>query len=117
MIQLQLFQQFADNADGLEKQYPDKIHIKGSVFGLGYCHGAIRSGKYGIPKIKAYHDSIPNSFVTYSESAITKDYSCGLASFDDDKILERVWNNLDKYCQTFSKFHCVGEPDFSLKLE
>ena len=41
MIQLQLFQQVADYADGLEKQYPDKIHINGSVFGLGYCHGAI----------------------------------------------------------------------------
>lgn len=117
MIQLQLFQPFAYNADELEKQCLSNNQIKGSVFGLGYCRGAIRSGKYGIPRIKAYWDEIPCNFVTYSESTSTKDYSCGLASFDDDKILERVWNNFDKYIPTFSKFMCVGEPDFSLKLE
>ena len=101
----------------MEKQCLDKNQIKGSVFGLGYCYGAIRSGKYGIPKIKAFHDAIPDNFVTYSECKTIKDYSYGLASYDDDKILERVWNNFDRYIPSFSKFQCVGEPDFSLKLE
>lgn len=117
MIQSQLFQPFAYSADELSKQCLSTKQIKGSVFGLGYCHGAMRSGKYGIPKIKAYRDEIPSNFITYSESTSVKDYSCGLASFDDDIILERVWNNFDKYIPIFSKFICVGEPDFSLKIE
>ena len=117
MIQLELFEPFATYADGLKGQCQGDNRIKGSMFGLGYCYGAMRSGKYGIPELKAYHDTIPENFVTYGECSTTKDYSCGLASFDDDKILERVWNNFDKYIPTFSKFQCVGEPDFSLKLE
>ena len=117
MIQLNLFSPFADNTEISASQILVRQDTKGSAFGLGYCSGAIRSGKYGIPKLKAYHDAIPVNFITYSECTSTKEFSCGLASFDDDKSIERGWNNFDKYIHTFSKFQCVGEPDFSLKIE
>ncbi|MCF0190022.1 MAG: DUF4417 domain-containing protein [Marinilabiliaceae bacterium] len=117
MIQLELFNPFEYTTDCNKKQEKVSNIVKGSFFGLGLYSGAILSGKYGIPRLKPYYDSIPNSFITYSECTTTKDYSCGLASFDDDLFLERVWNNYNRYSSTFSKFHCVGEPDFSLKLE
>lgn len=117
MIQLNLFSHFEEVSDVEGMQCQQEEEEKGSVFGLGYCSGAIRSGKYGIPKIKAYHDVIPENFVTYSEFSTSTDYSCGIVSFDDDKVIERVWKNPDRYISTFSKFQCVGEPDLSLKLK
>lgn len=115
MIQKYLFPQFEDNSIDYRVQCT-KNNRNSAVSGLGYCSEAICSGKYGIPKIKAYHDVIPERFITYSESSRSNEYSCGVSSFDDDFILDRVWRNADKYISTFSKFQCVCEPDFSLKL-
>ena len=104
--------------DGMSDNYRAECIQSNSntVFGIRYCTEAILSGKYGIPKIKAYHDTIPQKFITYSESSTSSDYSCGVSSFDEDLFLERIWKNADKYISTFSKFHCICEPDFSLKI-
>ncbi len=116
MIQLNLFSHFEDTSNDKKIQSLNDIE-NNSIFGLRYCFDAIRSGKYGIPKIKAYHDTIPENFVTYSDHSTSKDFSCGIVSYDEDKVIERIWKKPDKYIPFFSKFQCVGEPDLSLKVK
>ncbi|MDO4190628.1 MAG: DUF4417 domain-containing protein [Bacteroidales bacterium] len=116
MIQNLLFSPFAYETCEMEK--PDFKRFKsGVVLGLRYCSKARLSGKYGVPMIKAYRGAVPDKFITYSDSTRVTDYSCGVVSFDSDNVLERVWNNPEKYIPILSRFSCVGEPDFSLKLE
>lgn len=115
MIQRYLFPLFEEDLNDYQVQCTNKSK-NSTVSGLGYCSKAIYSRKYGIPKIKAYYDVIPDKFITYSESSKFNEYSCGVSSFDDDFILDRVWRNAGKYIPIFSKFQCVCEPDFSLKL-
>lgn len=86
MIQRYLFPLFEEDLNDYQVQCTNKSK-NSTVSGLGYCSKAIYSGKYGIPKIKAYYDVIPDKFITYSESSKFNEYSCGVSSFDDDFIL------------------------------
>lgn len=91
-------------------------HNKDNVFGLQYCSNAIYAGKYGIPMIKSYVDEVPSNFITFSEIGTSSDYFSGVACFDKDRKLEALWNNPGRYIKTLSKFTCISEPDFSLKI-
>lgn len=85
-------------------------------FGLELCKGALFSGKYGFPKLKPYMDEVPEQFIPFHNLFTSKDYSNGVWCFEYDNILERLWNNPNRYFYEMAKFKCVCEPDFSLKL-
>lgn len=86
------------------------------IFGFELCESAIFSGKYGIPLIPAYQSSIPESFITYNDVRQNSDRSCGVAGFESDLTLMRLIRNLPKRIPILSEFHCVSEPDFSIKI-
>jgi len=86
------------------------------IFGYELCESAIFAGKYGIPLLPAYKASIPESFITYSDVRRNSDRSCGIAGFESDRALMRLVRNLKKRIPILSQFHCVSEPDFSVKI-
>ena len=85
-------------------------------FGMEYCYNATFSGKYGIPLIKPFHDPLPLQYTTFSNINSEGNPNCCVTFFDNDSVLERIWNNPEKYLDKLSKYMCVGEPDFSLRI-
>lgn len=89
---------------------------KDSYFGLEYCSTAMFNGAYEIPVIKAYKDSLPDRFITFSEIEKTGLQSTGVCCCDYDYILDELCHNPKLYLPTLSKYHCIVEPDLSAKI-
>ena len=81
-------------------------------FGLELCKNAIKSGKYGMPLLKAYFDSLPDYFVTFSEMG-NGNSDTGVICTDYDFELDKLWNNPEKYIKALANYKCFAEPDFS----
>lgn len=107
-----------------ELDEPERLLPKGkkvpndnrSNFGLELCKGAFFSGKYGIPLLKPYTGPIPEQFIPFHDLYRSREFKSGVLCFEYDYILDRIWNNPFKYYPTMSKYQCVCEPDFSLKI-
>ncbi|MCR5152004.1 MAG: DUF4417 domain-containing protein [Prevotella sp.] len=99
-----------------EQSGKNQIAQKHRFFGLEYCNDALFCGKYGIPLLNSYTDSIPENYVTFSETTLVGDpYSC-VTSYDQDYVIDRMWNHPDRYVKRLSKYMCFAEPDYSLKV-
>ncbi len=89
---------------------------KSACFGLEYCKDALFCGQYGIPLLKSYTDSIPGPFCTFSEMASSYHPDCCVTSFDYDYVIDRLWDNPEKYVDNISHYKCMAESDFSLMV-
>lgn len=85
-------------------------------FGLEYCSDAIFCGKYGIPLLKSYTDTIPEEYTTFSEITTTGNPCCCVTGFDYDYVIDRIWNHPERYVEGLSHYKCITEPDYSLKI-
>ena len=85
-------------------------------FGLEYCSDAIFSGKYGIPLLKPYYGTIPSQYTTLSEITSTGNPNCCVTGFDYDYVIDRLWNHPEHYVGKLSRYMCMTEPDYSLKV-
>lgn len=85
-------------------------------FGLGYCGNATYQGKYGIVLIKKYTDTLPDRFITLGEINDIGSKTTGVASFTYDYELERLASSPYIYANKLTKYKCICEPDFSMKI-
>lgn len=83
---------------------------------IEFCSTATFCGKYGIPLIRKYTDDWPQNFITVSELGTIGGPSIGVAGFDYDYILERFTSNPELYIPVLSRYKCICEPDFSIKI-
>lgn len=83
---------------------------------MEYCKNAIFSGKYGFPLLKPYTGIIPQRYVSFSETCDTVFPNSCATTFDYDHVIERIWKNPRKYIGRLSRYDCMAEPDFSLKV-
>ncbi len=90
-------------------------NLKNKNFGIELCRDAMFSGKYGIPKIAAYHGPIPVRLTTFNEINSLGDLKCGVTFFNHDYLIERFWYSPDAYLSKLSHYHSVCEPDLSLR--
>lgn len=113
-----LFPELDPPAEAMIAQSKEKerwLKLKNKNFGIDLCRNAVFAGKYGIPKIPAYRDSLPSRLTTLSEIISSGDSECGVTFFNHDFLLERFWNHPDSYFEKLSRYHSVCEPDLSLK--
>ncbi len=118
-IQLSLFPEELGEAhtqNNDERPEKDQIALKDKFFGLEYCSDALFCGKYGIPLLESYTDSIPEKYVTFSEATLVGGKDCCVTSFDHDYVIDRMWYNPHKYVDKLSHYMCFAEPDYSLKV-
>ncbi|MBQ7634319.1 MAG: DUF4417 domain-containing protein [Bacteroidaceae bacterium] len=92
------------------------LSLRSKNFGLEYCCSALFSGKYGIPLLNAYTASIPKSFITFGELSSTGDPNSCVTGFDNDYIIDRLWTAPNRYIEKLSRYQCMAEPDYSLKV-
>lgn len=85
-------------------------------FGLELCKGAMFSGKYGIPTIKAYKGRIPDKFITLPNINGIGGANVGVCCFCYDYQMKELLNNPSKYINKFKKYCCVAEPDLSINI-
>lgn len=116
-IQYTLFPKFLEGNDSYDVENKEcRKSKKDNIFGLQYCSDAIFSGKYGIPCLNSYIGEIPEEFITFSDIKRSNVYKCGVSFFDEDEVLEELWKCPTRYVSSLSRFMCVTEPDFSLKI-
>ena len=84
-------------------------------FGLEYCSTAMFCGKYGIPLLKPYMGTIPKCYTTFGDITIAGDPNCCVTGCDYDYLIDRMWNNPDKYVEKLSRYLCITNPDYSLR--
>lgn len=89
---------------------------KSRNFGLEYCANATFQGKYGIVLIQKYTDSLPDSFITLHEVNNLGSPNIGVVGFSYDYELDKLAANPHKYATKLSKYKCVCEPDFSMRI-
>lgn len=89
---------------------------KARNLGLEFCLTATFCGEYGIPLIRKYTDDWPQSFITVSELGIIGGPSIGVAGFDYDYILDRLTSDPEPYISILSRYKCICEPDYSIKI-
>lgn len=114
-IQLDMFPTMIEE-EHIERAASRKQQQQEQIFGLHYCRTSIGSGQYGIPKLEPYNGNIPESFTTFAEVNRHTSREMGVTFFNEDYILERIWQHADKYIAKLSDFVCVTGPDFSLKV-
>lgn len=85
-------------------------------FGLEYCTNATFQGKYGIVLIKKYTDTLPSGFITLHEINNIGAPAIGVVGFSYDYELEKLSSNPQRYAPILSKYKCICEPDFSMKI-
>ncbi|MEE1415293.1 MAG: DUF4417 domain-containing protein [Prevotellamassilia sp.] len=89
---------------------------KSKNMGLEYCTDAIRSGKYGITKLKKYLGDLPNKFITLHDINKVGSPNIGVLGFSYDYVLEELAYHVEKYVPLLLNYKCFGEPDFSIKI-
>lgn len=117
-FQKSLFPEIEEDAHKKKaKQSPHEKWLarKSKNYGLEYCSNAIFSGKYGIPLLRSYQDSIPEFYTTFSNiNSIGNPNAC-ITGFDHDYVIDRLWYAPEKYVEKISHYKCMAEPDYSLK--
>ena len=73
-------------------------------------------GKYDFPMLKKTI-KIPSKAIPFDRLNATTDYKQWVHFYIDDYKFERIWNNLDKYIQTFKKFYGIIGTDFSTYMD
>ena len=89
---------------------------KSRHFGLEHCSNAFFQGKFGIVQIKKYTGDLPDKFITLDETNEIGSPSIGVVGYAYDTFLEEYVHNPEKYAYKFSKYKCLGELDFSMKI-
>lgn len=89
---------------------------KSRHFGLEHCSNAFFQGKFGIVQIKKYTGDLPDKFITLDETNEIGSPSIGVVGYAYDTFLEEYAHNPEKYAYKFSKYKCLGELDFSMKI-
>lgn len=56
----------------------------------------------------------PNRMIAFSKAIKTRDYNQWVHFYEDDCLIERLWNNPKKYLPILQRFKGVILPDFSL---
>lgn len=109
-----------DKRDGNEtakfKAKQRRVEQKNKIFGLDLCAGAKFCGKYGIPQVDVYKDTLPERFITFSEIASTGSPYVGVTCYDYDYLLEALWRTPYKYIATLAQYKCFAMPDLSLRV-
>ncbi len=100
----------------LDNKTPEFRHNKKDVFGSYFLKRATYSGKYDMPKMLPYNGPIPENYVTFSECSKTVQENTCLTFYDNDTVLERIWNNPQRQINRLKKFDFVSTPDFSMKI-
>ncbi len=117
--QLSLFPEESEESrhQDIQEQFKkNQTALKNRFFGLEYCNDALFCGKYGIPLLNSYTDSIPEKYVTFSETTFAGNPDSCVTSFDHDYVIDRLWNHPEKYIERLSHYKCFAEPDYSLKV-
>ena len=73
-------------------------------------------GKYDFPMLKKTI-KIPSKAIPFDRLNATTDYKQWVHFYIDDYKFERIWNNLDRYMQTFKKFYGIIGTDFSTYMD
>lgn len=73
-------------------------------------------GKYDFPMLKKT-TKIPNKAIPFDRLNASTDCKQWVHFYIDDYKFERIWNNLDKYIQTFKKFYGIIGTDFSTYMD
>lgn len=73
-------------------------------------------GKYDFPMLKKT-TKIPNKAIPFDRLNANTDCKQWVHFYIDDYKFERIWNNLDKYIQTFKKFYGIIGTDFSTYID
>lgn len=60
---------------------------------------------------------IPSKAIPFDRINTTTDYKQWVHFYIDDYKFERIWNNLDRYMQTFKKFYGIIGTDFSTYMD
>lgn len=117
-FQKSLFPELEEEAQKKTKrEYKEKrLALKSINFGLEYCSNAFFCGKYGIPQLKPYIGTIPEQYTTFSEITSTGNPDCCVTGFDYDYVIDRLWNHPEHYVKGLTRYKCIAEPDYSLKI-
>ena len=73
-------------------------------------------GRYDFPMLKRT-TKIPSKAIPFDRINATTDYKQWVHFYIDDYKFERIWNNLDRYMQTFKKFYGIIGTDFSTYMD
>lgn len=73
-------------------------------------------GRYDFPMLKKT-TKIPRKAIPFDRLNATADCEQWIHFYIDDYKFERVWNNLDKYIETFKKFYGIIGTDFSTYID
>lgn len=73
-------------------------------------------GKYDFPMLKKT-TKIPSKAIPFDQLNASTDYKQWVHFYIDDYKFERIWNNLDRYIQTFKKFYGIIGTDFSTYMD
>ena len=73
-------------------------------------------GKYDFPMLKKT-TKIPSKAIPFDRLNASTDYKQWVHFYIDDCKFERIWNNLDRYMQTFKKFYGIIGTDFSVYMD
>lgn len=105
-----------ENRNKKEKHKQKWAFEKTRNFGLEYCSNAFFQGKYGIAQIKKYTGPLPQKFITLDEVNNIGSLTTGVAGFAYDCNLDDYAYRPEKYADKLSKYICVGELDFSMRV-
>lgn len=89
---------------------------KSRNFGLEYCRNAQHIGKYGIPLIRKYTDSLPKRFITLREATTLGSPTTGVVGFAYDEELEDYLYRPERHLSKLLNYKCIGELDFSMRV-
>lgn len=99
-----------------KKSHERWIQQKSRRIGSFTSPNAIKSGKYGITKIKKYTGELPSKFITLQEINEMGGSNVGVLGFSYDLQLEKLETDYKKYLRILRKYRCVAEPDYSMRI-
>ena len=90
--------------------------MKSHNWALDYNLNAPRTGKYGITKLHKYTNDLPQKFITLHEANNMGSPNTGVLGFSYDYELEKLASKPSIFIPKLTRYKCVGEPDFSMKI-
>jgi hypothetical protein len=83
------------------------------VFHAYLVNGAQFTGKEEFPFIESCNE-IPKNLLPFSRMKKATDYNQFIHFYEEDRDIERFWNNPKEYLQRIKKFRGIITPDFSV---
>ncbi|MCI7124089.1 DUF4417 domain-containing protein [Mogibacterium sp.] len=83
------------------------------VFKSFLVENATYNGYFEFPRIYPCEE-IPNKLIPFSKSISCTNHNQWIHFYEDDYLIERIWNNPTRYLKTIKKYNGVILPDFSI---